>query len=112
MWNKSLRINCDKLSLSAFAGVAPAIMRGFVAVFLCLWVVIAHAETPESSMFAPTIPNKSTPPREAPEGMVWVPGGEFSMGAAAGGEVLLAGQGDQTLPRASRPPAPPSVTST
>jgi len=34
-------------------------------------------------MFAPTIPNKSTPPREAPEGMVWVPGGEFSMGAAA-----------------------------
>src|SRR5439155_24145471 len=31
---------------------------------------------------------------------------------AAGGEVLLAGQGDQTLPRASRPPAPPSVTST
>src|SRR6266571_1855860 len=31
---------------------------------------------------------------------------------AAGGEVLLAGQGDQTLLRASRPPAPPSVTST
>src|SRR5437899_965724 len=31
---------------------------------------------------------------------------------AAGDEVLLAGQGDQTLPRASRPPAPPSVTST
>src|SRR6266700_75569 len=30
---------------------------------------------------------------------------------AAGGEVLLAGQGDQTLPRASRPPAPPRVTS-
>ena len=83
MWNKSLRINCDKLSLSAFAGVAPAIMRGFVAVFLCLWGVIAHAETSESSAFAPTIPNKSTPPREAPEGMVWVPGGEFSMGAAA-----------------------------
>ena len=31
---------------------------------------------------------------------------------AAGGEVLLAGQGDQTLPRASRPPARLSVTST
>ncbi len=58
-------------------------MRGSVAVFLCLWVVIAHAETPESSTFAPTIPNKTPAPGQAPEGMVWIPGGEFSMGAAA-----------------------------
>jgi hypothetical protein len=29
-------------------------MRGFIAVFLCLCVAIARAETPESSTFAPT----------------------------------------------------------
>jgi len=31
--------------------------------------------------FAPTIPNANPPPEDAPEGMVWIPGGEFSMGA-------------------------------
>src|SRR6516165_10591509 len=30
--------------------------------------------------FVPTVPNKSPPPTNAPEGMVWIPGGEFSMG--------------------------------
>ena len=60
-------------------------MRGSVAVFLCFWLAIAHAETPESSKFAPTIPNKTPAPDPAPEGMVWIPGGEFSMGAAVNG---------------------------
>ncbi len=31
--------------------------------------------------FAPTIPNKAMPTEKAPSGMVWIPGGEFSMGA-------------------------------
>jgi formylglycine-generating enzyme len=34
----------------------------------------------EASAFAPTIPNKTPPPGDAPKGMVWIPGGEFSMG--------------------------------
>jgi len=32
--------------------------------------------------FQPTVPNKTPAPGPAPEGMVWIPGGEFSMGAA------------------------------
>ena len=33
-----------------------------------------------ASAFGPTVPNKIPPPGPAPEGMVWIPGGEFSMG--------------------------------
>jgi formylglycine-generating enzyme required for sulfatase activity len=33
------------------------------------------------SAFGPTIPNPSPAPGPAPEGMVWIPGGEFSMGS-------------------------------
>src|SRR5262249_19884222 len=43
------------------------------------WKVSAASLPPG---FAPTVENKRLPPVEAPEGMVWVAGGEFSMGAA------------------------------
>jgi sulfatase modifying factor 1 len=32
--------------------------------------------------FAPTVQNTQPPPEPTPRGMVWIPGGEFSMGAA------------------------------
>jgi formylglycine-generating enzyme required for sulfatase activity len=35
-----------------------------------------------SAAFLPTVPNAAPAPGPAPEGMVWIPGGEFSMGAA------------------------------
>ena len=35
----------------------------------------------KSPSFAPTVANTASPPGSAPEGMVWIPGGEFSMGA-------------------------------
>ncbi len=39
------------------------------------------ASAAQQGAFAPTIPNPSTPPGPVPAGMVWIPGGEFSMGA-------------------------------
>jgi formylglycine-generating enzyme len=33
-----------------------------------------------SSHFAPTVPNQTPPPADPPKGMIWIPGGEFSMG--------------------------------
>src|SRR5437016_10110128 len=75
-------------------------MRGSVVVFLCLWVIIANAETPESSTFAPTIPNKTPASGQAPEGMVWIPGGKFSMGASTNGH------GTDEMPMASNDAEP------
>lgn len=46
--------------------------------------VEAKAPTPEMKhevTFAPTIPNTAAPAVKTPAGMVWIPGGEFSMGA-------------------------------
>jgi len=44
----------------------------------------ASAEVPTNltaSAFAPTVSNQAPAPKPAPEGMVWIPGGEFSMGS-------------------------------
>jgi hypothetical protein len=35
----------------------------------------------ETNAFAPTMENKAEPPSSHPKGMVWIPGGEFSMGS-------------------------------
>src|SRR6202035_1974949 len=53
-----------------------------------------------SSAFAPTLSNKTKAPGKAPEGMVWIPGGEFSMGAAVNGE------GNHEMPMASNDSQP------
>lgn len=41
-----------------------------------------------SATFAPTIPNSSVPRGPAPGGMVWIPGGEFSMGSTVESESM------------------------
>jgi len=44
---------------------------------------VASGANPEiDSDFKPTIANDQPAPAEKPRGMVWIPGGEFSMGAA------------------------------
>src|SRR5436190_15723167 len=45
-------------------------------------------ENPSAETFLPTVENKIKPAESAPEAMVWIPGGEFSMGADDSGESL------------------------
>ncbi len=80
--------------------LSPANMRGLVVACLCFVATIVHAEASESSEFAPTIANKTPAPGPAPEGMVWIPGGEFSMGASTNGH------GTDEMPMASNDSGP------
>jgi formylglycine-generating enzyme len=62
-----------------------------LAVFLCVNVFHflptavqagPNADASAGATFSPTVPNTQPPAGHAPMGMVWIPGGEFSMGAA------------------------------
>ena len=57
-------------------------MKYFPFHFLLLTIVLQISlHGGETNTFAPTIENKSNPHSAAPRGMVWIPGGEFSMGS-------------------------------
>jgi sulfatase modifying factor 1 len=63
--------------------------------------VIAESALPGgSSAFTATIPNAASPPTSAPEGMVWIPGGVFSMGSTVESESMcgLPGVTQDALP--------------
>jgi formylglycine-generating enzyme len=50
-------------------------------------------EESANAVFLPTIANKSAASGSAPEGMVWIPGGEFSMGSTVSGDAFCCMQG-------------------
>lgn len=51
------------------------------------------ANTTAESAFKPTIENKKKPASKTPQGMVWIPGGEFSMGSNVEDESLCSLKG-------------------
>jgi formylglycine-generating enzyme required for sulfatase activity len=65
----------------ANAGSKPALAMFTVLLVTICGAAISPAATSKASPFAPTISNKKAAPAQAPKGMVWIPGGEFSMGS-------------------------------
>ena len=55
------------------------------AVIVVAALLIYRAAFSAGDEFARTVANNVSPPGKAPEGMIWIPGGEFSMGAAGNG---------------------------
>src|SRR5262249_56553306 len=73
---------------SRWVGIALALVIGSAAA-LAVRAVRTKSEAtaapiamPIASSFLPTKENTASPTGPAPDGMVWIPGGEFSMGAA------------------------------
>jgi formylglycine-generating enzyme len=72
-------------SRTKFSLLVALVVLGGCTVYLIHREFVAHAGHPlatSNAGFLPTVPNPTPAPGAAPEGMVWLPGGEFSMGAA------------------------------
>jgi sulfatase modifying factor 1 len=85
---------------AAFGKIYILVFCSLVFAILCAAVlyplttsVRASSNPPASpgAAFAPTVPNIQPAPAPAPPGMVWIPGGEFSMGAADPPEMDMVG---------------------
>ena len=77
------------------AGLALRLIALTIIVIVLGWVLYSNHESktgqvvagnnPAIAMshatFEPTVPNRGGPSGKVPEGMIWIPGGEFSMGA-------------------------------
>src|SRR5438045_4072151 len=64
------------------------------------FVAVARAQQVNQTQFVATISNTAGAPKPAPQGMVWIPGGEFSMGSTANGN------GSCEMPMASKDTEP------
>ena len=71
--------------------IAKPLLVGLVTLAAVCVVAIAAWMADAQFQILTTIPNAMPPPGEAPAGMVWIPGGEFSMGNVDPRESLCGG---------------------
>jgi formylglycine-generating enzyme len=72
-----------------WGNLALGLTAATVVITLSVWTFYSHRDSNKTSVvagvsqaaFQPTVTNRSDAPDEVPKGMVWIPGGEFSMGA-------------------------------
>ena len=76
-------------------GLALGFAAATIVVILLVWGLYSNHDSKKGQVvagtnpaammshaaFEPTVLNHSNPPGKAPQGMIWIPGGEFSMGA-------------------------------
>jgi len=75
-------ISGERRSRRAWTCVGVVAIAGALAVGFTTWRFQPHAtEAQPQNQFLPTVEHKNPPRGPAPDGMVWIPGGEFSMGA-------------------------------
>ena len=79
-------VTCWKLLSTSSASAAAAVPSPRLAPAAAAPAATAPAEPSAMNMpmgvaFSPTIPNNMLPTGQAPAGMAWIPGGQFSMGA-------------------------------
>jgi formylglycine-generating enzyme len=67
--------------LACFVIIAALIFAISFHFLSTLTRAVSNSSANEGVAFGPTVPNMQPPPGKAPKGMVWIPGGEFSMGA-------------------------------
>ena len=79
-WARLLRNRSSRAERQAWAATEGATPSGAMPV-ATMSSAAAGNESQSRSLFAPTVANGGAPPKKAPAGMVWIPGGEFSMGA-------------------------------
>ena len=77
-------------------------MRHLYCQLLCIITLFPGILTGGEDTFEPTVENKALAPSPAPEGMVWIPGGEFSMGSADPTKTHCEGGGHEPM-RDARP---------
>lgn len=79
-----------------------ASLRFLTFLFSTSLSVLTHADGPKekSTEFLQTILLDSKPPGEAPQGMRWIPGGEFSMGTTDPTKCTCEGTGKDPMPDA------------
>jgi sulfatase modifying factor 1 len=79
--SKSQWLNIFVVTVSAAIGITGGVLYLTGARQQEPVKVPAVDETPPAEGFLMTVASDAAPPATAPEGMVWIPGGEFSMGA-------------------------------
>src|SRR5215470_11578876 len=69
------------LAVTAFVAIVIYVIRQSPTMHAASLSTRKETSMGEAGQFLPTIVNSSAAPSAAPAGMVWIPGGEFSMGA-------------------------------
>lgn len=77
----------------------PKIPGHRLKAFVCV-TLLGSALACLAADFEPTVVHPATAPGEAPAGMVWIPGGEFSMGTDDPTKMLCEGAGSDPMPDA------------